>query len=100
MWRPYCDVRARIHHVRSAAVERLSAAGIPTPQQWTDLLNRYRTFHGMTGDAQRWLTQAILDGEDDGIDELHGFALIEAVASPRDRATVNNAAAAAVETDS
>jgi hypothetical protein len=80
------------------AVERLAAAGITPPQEWSDLLNRYRTFQGMTGDAQRRLTQAILDGEDDDVDELHGFALIEAVASPQDRAAVNNVVEAAVST--
>lgn len=84
----------------TVAVERLATAGIAPPKEWTDLLNRYREFSALPGgDAQRRLTQAILDNDTDAdLDELRAFALMEAAASPQDRATVTNAVQAAVTT--
>ena len=80
------------------AVERLAAAGIPAPKEWTDLLNRYQTFTAMTSDAQRRLTEAVLDGNTDEVDELRAFALIEAASNAEHRAAVNNFVGAAVAT--
>jgi hypothetical protein len=80
------------------AVERLAAAGIPAPKEWTDLLNRYQTFTALTSDAQRRLTEAVLDGNTDEVDELRAFALIEAASNAEHRATVNNFVGAAVAT--